>query len=80
MLRIKDHRDKWVQEDDKIDKADIHHFKQLFNINHKFKDQDILKYIPKYIIKENNIILTAIPEYKEMRDIVFSIITSSSAS
>lgn len=77
--RIKDHRDQWVQGDDKIGKVVIHRFQQLFNLKHNFNGQGIFNYTSKCITEEENIILTAIPEWEEIREAVVSMSTSSSA-
>ncbi|XP_019252901.1 PREDICTED: uncharacterized protein LOC109231716 [Nicotiana attenuata] len=77
--RIKNHRDNWIQGEDNIAKAAVHHFQHLFNLYHDFRDQDILNYIPSCIIEEDNANLSAIPEYEEIKEHVFSMSSSSSA-
>lgn len=77
--RIKNHKHRWVQGDDKIAKAAIHHFAQLFNQKHLFKDYMILDNITCYITDEDNEVLTAIPDMDEIKDAIFGMSASSSA-
>ncbi|XP_070011025.1 uncharacterized protein [Nicotiana sylvestris] len=72
------HRDNWIQGEDNIAKAAVHHFQHLFNLHHDFRDQDILNYIPSCITEEDNANLRAMPKYEEIKKAVFSMSSSSS--
>ncbi|WMV49350.1 hypothetical protein MTR67_042735 [Solanum verrucosum] len=74
---IKNHKNKWVQGDDKIAKAAVHHFKNLFNTSHTFNDFDILNYINPCIADDDNIKLVAVPDLEEIKDAVFNMSASS---
>ncbi|XP_018627061.1 uncharacterized protein [Nicotiana tomentosiformis] len=76
--RIMNHRNRWVEDDENIGKATIHHFQNLFNFSHQFRDQDILNCIPQCITEKDNIYLTTIPDMKEITEVVFNMSASNS--
>ncbi|XP_059284932.1 uncharacterized protein LOC132038261 [Lycium ferocissimum] len=69
--RIKNSNGNWVQGDEGISKAAIHHFEHMFNLNHNFIDNDILNVIPNCINNDDNEALIAIPDMEEIRNAVF---------
>ncbi|XP_075086043.1 uncharacterized protein LOC142168791 [Nicotiana tabacum] len=70
---------RWVEGDDNISKAAIHHFQKLFNIKHQFNDYDIFNFIPKCITADDNAHLTAIPDTEEIKESIFNMSASSVA-
>ncbi|XP_059295379.1 uncharacterized protein LOC132048699 [Lycium ferocissimum] len=77
--RIKNSNGNWVQGDEDISKAAIHHFEHMFNLNHNFTDHDILNVIPNCINNDENEALIAIPDMEEIRNAVFNMSPSSAA-
>nr|XP_016437813.1 PREDICTED: uncharacterized protein LOC107763827 [Nicotiana tabacum] len=45
---------------------------RFFNINHHYNDHDIINCIPRCVTDTDNKSLTAIPDTKEIRDVVFN--------
>ncbi|XP_019258738.1 PREDICTED: uncharacterized protein LOC109236955 [Nicotiana attenuata] len=78
--RMKNHRDRWIQGEDKIAKAAVKHFKSFFNLNQQPSvSNDMLNCIPNLTTEENNERLTIMPLEEEIKDTVFSMSIESSA-
>ncbi|XP_049369900.1 uncharacterized protein LOC125834791 [Solanum verrucosum] len=77
--RIKDHIDNWVQGDEEINKAAIHHYNMIFNLQHQFTDNSILDNIQRVITEEENSLLTIMPGLEEIKNVVFSMSSDSSS-
>nr|XP_009768439.1 PREDICTED: uncharacterized protein LOC104219445 [Nicotiana sylvestris] len=73
--KIKDCRGRWIEGDSNIGKAGVLHFQQFFNINHHFNDRNIIN----CITGDDNEILTVIPDTEEIRDVIFSMSSTSTA-
>ncbi|XP_059302211.1 uncharacterized protein LOC132054175 [Lycium ferocissimum] len=69
----------WVQGNEGISKAAIHHFEHMFNLNHNFTDHNILNVIPECINHNDNVSLTTIPDLEEIKNVVFNMSPSSAA-
>ncbi|XP_060190336.1 uncharacterized protein LOC132619448 [Lycium barbarum] len=59
---IRNHHDTWIQGDDSIANAAVHHFDHLFNLPHSFTDFNIVD---------------CVPDYDEIKRVVFSMSASS---
>ncbi|XP_075108949.1 uncharacterized protein LOC142180776 [Nicotiana tabacum] len=78
--RMKNHRDRWIQGEDRIVKAAVKHFKSFFNLNQQPSvSNDILNCIPNLITEQNNKRLIILPSEEEIKDTVFSMSIESSA-
>lgn len=66
--KVKNHRNRRVQGDDKIVKVIVKHFETLFNMNNS-----LFSCIPRIISTEENGYLTAIPYINKMREVVFNL-------
>nr|XP_016459576.1 PREDICTED: uncharacterized protein LOC107783119 [Nicotiana tabacum] len=77
--RIKNHKGKWIQGDEKISKAAIRHFNAMFNLPISKLDPSILNCIIKEITEEDNVLLNAIPSEEEIRNAIFNLSATSSA-
>ncbi|KAH0698784.1 hypothetical protein KY284_012999 [Solanum tuberosum] len=51
---IKNHQGNWIQEEERIIKASIKHFKIMFNLDQPTTDQSLMNYIPSLINAEDN--------------------------
>lgn len=68
LYRIKNHRDVWIQGEDKIATAAIKHFKIFFNLNQDTRIREsLLDCIPAIITDEDNQFLTTLLEEEEIK-------------
>lgn len=78
--RIKNHRDRWVQSDDKIVKAAVKHFEKHFNLQAPTMNNAMLNCIPNIISTKENDYLTVVPDINEIREAVFFNLSQHSAA
>lgn len=79
MYKIKNHKNRWIQGDDKITKAAVRHYKKIFNLEPYIENERPLYCIPNLITVEDNDMLTKLPDEKEIREDVFNMNADSSA-
>ncbi|XP_019244355.1 PREDICTED: uncharacterized protein LOC109224223 [Nicotiana attenuata] len=77
--RIKNHKGKWIQGDNKIAKVAIKHFNSIFNLPVAKIDPTLLNCISKRITEEESDNLNKEPSEEEIRHAVFSLSASSAA-
>lgn len=77
--KIKNHKDMWIQRDEKIARAGTKNFKIFFNLKQPISNLDITNCIPNLITNQDNDFLTKIPDEKEVHDAVFSMSKGNSA-
>jgi len=77
--RIKNHNDKWTQEENKIAKAAIRHYKNLFNLEQPAMNNNFLECIPSLITDDDNEALHKTPMEEEIKDAIFDMSADSSA-
>lgn len=77
--RIKNNRGNWVQGDEKISKAAVKHFENLFTHQHNNVDMTLLNCIPSNVTEDENRILNDIPSENEVKQAVFDMSPSSTA-
>lgn len=52
--RVKNHRERWLQGDEKISKVAVRHFKSMFNLNSTIVNRDVISCITECITMEDN--------------------------
>nr|XP_016504508.1 PREDICTED: uncharacterized protein LOC107822473 [Nicotiana tabacum] len=72
IYKIKNHRNRWVQGEDKIARATIKYYNTFFNLNQPTLNHDLLQCIPQLITKEENIFLNSMPNKDEVREAIFT--------
>lgn len=68
-----------MQWEEKLAKAAIKHFKNVFNMEQPTTNQSLMNYIPSLVNVEDNEYLIKIPDEEEIREAIFSM-SSTSAS
>nr|XP_033513005.1 uncharacterized protein LOC117277715 [Nicotiana tomentosiformis] len=76
--RIRNHRGRWVQGDDKVTKAAVKYYRKHFNLNLTEGNNNILECIPQIITAHDNTLLTKMPDEEEIKQVVFSMSKDSS--
>lgn len=71
--RIKNHKDKWIQGEEKTAKVAIRHFNKIFNLPTSSIDPTILNCITKRITDENRNRMDEIPSEEEIKNAVFDL-------
>nr|XP_016477026.1 PREDICTED: uncharacterized protein LOC107798528 [Nicotiana tabacum] len=78
--RVKNHRGRWIQGDEKISKAAVQYFESMFNLNPTVLDSDIISCIPECITREDNDLLSQMVSEDEIKEAVFDISPASPTS
>lgn len=77
--RIKNRQGNWIQGEEKITKAAINHFENMFNLDRPTIDQSLMNYIPSLINAEDNELLNRMPDEEEIKESIFSMSPTSAA-
>ncbi|XP_055835057.1 uncharacterized protein LOC129903520 [Solanum dulcamara] len=77
--RIKNHRGRWIQGDDKIGRAAVRHFKKFFNLKKATVNNKILDHTPNVINNEDNTLLVSILNEEEIKNTIFNMSVHSTA-
>ncbi|XP_070032897.1 uncharacterized protein [Nicotiana tomentosiformis] len=77
--RIKNRKGNWIKGDEKIVRKAVKHFQSLFNLTPPTINTSILNCIPYCISRDDNNMLSKIPDNKEIKEAVFSLSPHSTA-